>query len=149
MSDEKKPEARLTREDAEVLIASPGLWGRSEQGPMAYALLAHFDATEAAIAAQRKEIERLRKAAVALYYAAYWHADRPVDEAALWMALRDAAEIPPGHTASVLGPDRSGETVERLAGALRRIRAWDHMDTAADGAFWRAEIDKLLEEVGE
>jgi hypothetical protein len=57
--DDPKPEARLTREDAEVLIASPGLWGRSEQGPMAYALLAHFDATEAAIAAQRKEIERL------------------------------------------------------------------------------------------
>ena len=61
MSDAPKPEARLTREDAEVLIASPGLWGRSEQGPMAYALLAHFDATEAAIAAQRKEIERLRE----------------------------------------------------------------------------------------
>ena len=101
MSDEKKPEARLTRENAEVLIASPGLWGRSEQGPMAYALLAHFDATEAAIAAQRKEIERLR------------------------------------------------ETVKRLAAALREIRAWDHMDTAADGAFWRAEIDKLLEEAGE
>lgn len=27
---------------------------------------------------------------------------------------------------------------------LRRIRRWDHMDTAADGAYWRAEIDRAL-----
>jgi hypothetical protein len=34
----------------------------------------------------------------------------------------------------------------RLAGAwqlLKRIHEWDHMDTAADGSYWRAEIEKL------
>lgn len=27
---------------------------------------------------------------------------------------------------------------------LKSIRAWDHMDTAADGAFWRGEIDRVV-----
>lgn len=27
---------------------------------------------------------------------------------------------------------------------LRRISSWDHMDTAADGAYWRGEIEKVL-----
>ena len=27
---------------------------------------------------------------------------------------------------------------------LRRIRAWDHLDTAGDGAFWKREIDALF-----
>jgi hypothetical protein len=49
----------------------------------------------------------LKKAAEALYFAAHWHADRPVDESALWTALRDAARIEPGQTAARLGPDRS------------------------------------------
>jgi hypothetical protein len=147
MSDAPKPEARLTREDIHGL--KQNMVVASDAGDIWDDDFKDANALADECLAQREEIERLRKAAVALYYAAYWHADRPVDEAALWMALRDAAEITPGHTASVLGPDRSGETVERLAGALRRIRAWDHMDTAADGAFWRAEIDKLLEEAGE
>lgn len=27
---------------------------------------------------------------------------------------------------------------------LRRLREWDHMDTAADGSYWRGEIDRAL-----
>jgi hypothetical protein len=33
---------------------------------------------------------------------------------------------------------------ERLRALLRRLYEWDHMDSAADGAFWRSEIDKAL-----
>jgi hypothetical protein len=33
-----------------------------------------------------------------LYYAAVWSADRPVDEAKLWTAVRDAAGFPPGQS---------------------------------------------------
>lgn len=42
-----------------------------------------------------------------LYFAGYWHCDRPVDEKALWQAVRDAARIPPGMTGYTLGEDRS------------------------------------------
>lgn len=40
--------------------------------------------------------DRLREAVRSLYYAARWNADRPVDEAALWEAVRDAAGFEPG-----------------------------------------------------
>ena len=33
---------------------------------------------------------------------------------------------------------------ERLRLLLQRLYAWDHMDSAADGVFWRSEIDKAL-----
>jgi hypothetical protein len=32
---------------------------------------------------------------------------------------------------------------------LRRIRAWDMLDTAADGAFWKREIDALTKALGD
>lgn len=41
-------------------------------------------------------LQDLRKAVEKLYYAAVWHADRPVDEVALWVAVRDAAGFKPG-----------------------------------------------------
>ena len=34
---------------------------------------------------------------------------------------------------------------ERLRALLLRIRDWDHMDTAGDGAYWRSEINKALQ----
>jgi hypothetical protein len=34
---------------------------------------------------------------------------------------------------------------ERLRGLLLRIRAWDHLDGAADGSFWKREIDAAME----
>lgn len=37
---------------------------------------------------------------------------------------------------------------DRPAGELlKRIREWDHLDTAADGPFWRREIDRVLAQV--
>jgi predicted nucleic acid-binding Zn-ribbon protein len=32
--------------------------------------------------------------------------------------------------------------IERLRGLLKRIGEWDMLDVAADGAYWRSEIDK-------
>jgi hypothetical protein len=55
----------------------------------------------------------LANAVEALYYAAYWHADRPVDEAKLWTAVRDAANFIPGHATRALGPDRSTAAEEK------------------------------------
>lgn len=42
--------------------------------------------------------DKLIEAVRALYYAGVWHCDRPVDEAALWEAVRDAAGFEPGHS---------------------------------------------------
>src|ERR1039458_10061092 len=49
---------------------------------------------------------KMKSAIERLYFAANWHPDRVVDAAALWSAVRDAAGIAPGQTASRLGPDR-------------------------------------------
>jgi hypothetical protein len=44
------------------------------------------------------EFDKLQYAVRNLYYAAVWHADRPVDEVALWTAVRDAAGFKPGNS---------------------------------------------------
>lgn len=44
------------------------------------------------------EFDKLQYAVRNLYYAAVWHADRPVDEQALWTAVRDAAGFKPGNS---------------------------------------------------
>jgi hypothetical protein len=58
-------------------------------------------------AALSQQAEPLVAAVRALYFAGYWHCDRPVDERSLWVAVRDAAGIEPGQTANTLGPDRT------------------------------------------
>lgn len=52
------------------------------------------------------DLERMRAAIVAVYFAAYWTADRDCDEAKLWIELREAAGITPGQTRAVLGDPR-------------------------------------------
>lgn len=47
-------------------------------------------------ACDAREINALRSAAGAIYDAGYWTCDRPVDETALWEALRDALGRAPG-----------------------------------------------------
>jgi hypothetical protein len=50
----------------------------------------------------------LVKAVRAIYFAAYWHPDRPLKhEEWLWTTLRDAAGITPGESSKQLGPDQS------------------------------------------
>lgn len=71
----------------------------------------------------------LANAVEALYYAAYWHADRKVDEAALWTAVRDLANIAPGYTSARLGPDQSarpevGTPLPLLKAILDEFRRW-------------------------
>lgn len=36
------------------------------------------------------------------------------------------------------------ERIATLTGLLERIRQWDHLDTAGDGAYWKREIDGVL-----
>lgn len=65
----------------------------------------------------------LKAAVIALYYSAYWHADRTVDEAFFWGAVRDAAEITPGKSAERLGPDRTPPKAFKEIGILHRPRS--------------------------
>ena len=55
----------------------------------------------------------LKRAVHELYFAADWHADRPVDEAALWSAVRDAAGIEPGHAPVPLGIAPAAKSLAR------------------------------------
>lgn len=69
--------------------------------------MSEFVWTEDRINKMVARLENLTGAVRELYFSAYWHADRPVDEAALWTAVRDAAGIQPGQTRALLGEDRS------------------------------------------
>jgi hypothetical protein len=105
-------------------------------------ILAHDAALRAALAAKTKENkqqkywhgqavkmfhaaeEKLKKAEEAterLYFAANWHPDRTVDADALWSAIRDAAGITPGQTASRVGPDRGCEQRNAAEARLSEI----------------------------
>jgi chromosome segregation ATPase len=68
-----------------------------------------FDALADEIAALRAALKKAEEAIERLYFAANWHPDRTVDADALWSAIRDAAGITPGQTASRVGPDRGCE----------------------------------------
>jgi hypothetical protein len=43
-----------------------------------------------------EELRRLRTAITAVYFAGKWSCHRPVDEAALWEAVRDALNLEAG-----------------------------------------------------
>ena len=43
-----------------------------------------------------EKLKRLRTAVTALYFAGKWSSHKPVDEAALWDAVRDALELEAG-----------------------------------------------------
>lgn len=38
------------------------------------------------------------------------------------------------------------EIIDRLEGLLLCIRQWDMLDVAADGPYWKSEIDKVLKQ---
>jgi hypothetical protein len=61
------------------------------------------------------EFDILQDAVKNLYYSAVWHADRPVDEAVLWTAVRDAAGLTPGRPKEIVFEGiRAAYTVDRL-----------------------------------
>lgn len=41
-------------------------------------------------------------------------------------------------------PDTRAALVERLLDVVKRIRQWDHLDTAGDGPYWKRELDAVL-----
>ena len=76
------------------------------------------------------EGEALQTAALALYMAGRWSCDRPVNEAALWTALRDALGLAPG-TATQAGIASPVVSVRRQEIAREKVldeldRAWLH-----------------------
>jgi hypothetical protein len=78
------------------------------------------------------------KAAVAnVYYAATWHADRPVDEAGLWTALRDAADFAPGKSPKELPylGVRAEFPIDRLRILANTIRKSNDFSTEQVHAF--------------
>lgn len=58
------------------------------------------------VAAAEASAAALRNAVSAVYYAAHWTPDRPVDAAKLWTDLRDAAGFEPGRAPS---PEAAGK----------------------------------------
>lgn len=94
----------------EAMIDSCGDYEKAYQWRGRFAEFAR--GLERELAASRSERGTLATAVEALYFSAYWHPDRKVDEQTLWTAVRDAAGIAPGQTAERLGVDR---TKHRLA----------------------------------
>ena len=78
---------------------------------------------------------KMKSAIERLYFAANWHPDRVVDAAALWSAVRDAAGIAPGQTASRLGPDRGCVTAAeaKLKKAEEKNKQLRHLLQLATG----------------
>lgn len=55
-----------------------------------------------------KQQKELQIAIEALYYSAYWASDRlsPEEEQKLWVAVRDAAQLPAGESLARIGPSK-------------------------------------------
>jgi hypothetical protein len=70
------------------------------------------------------EFDILKDAVKNLYYSAVWHADRTVDEAALWTAVRDAAGLTPGRSPKeiVFEGVRSAYDLQRIRLLASKIR---------------------------
>lgn len=77
---------------------------------------------ESELAAWREKHERLSAAALAIYWAGHWTCDRPVAEDRLWIALRDALELPPG-----TAPKPSGEWAPTQTRPAAQVRPAVHV----------------------
>src|SRR5208282_5262680 len=84
--------------------------------------------TEEQAEEQRSKFEVLRDAVRNLYYSAVWHADRPVDEAEKWTAVRDACGFPKGNSPKELPYDGV-----RLDYPTARLRLLGRLVTKAKG----------------
>lgn len=91
------------------------------------------------IAALRAEAERLRSWSKSAQEA-FERGHRLEDEVERYQTLlRETLEIWHDEEAKLRAEN------ERLRTLLQRLYEWDHMDSAADGVFWRSEIDKVLD----
>lgn len=82
-------------------------------------------------ATNEAQLALLRNAVEALYYAGVWHADRTVDEQALWTAVRDAAGFRPGKSPkeTQFGGIRATYGIDRLRQLAGKARADRHSAT--------------------
>jgi hypothetical protein len=84
--------------------------------------------------------DRLFYAVKDLYYAAVWHADRPVDEQLLWTTVRDLAGFEPGKSPKELPFDGI-----RVSYDVDRLRQIGHLVSAKKGReFGTTETRALL-----
>jgi|SRR6516165_2861701 hypothetical protein len=61
-----------------------------------------------------------------LYYAGVWHCDRPVDEAKLWTAVRDAAGFEQGKSPrEIVRPASRDEDLRELLEATQDYYDWN------------------------
>jgi len=72
------------------------------------------------------------------------HVVEPQDVLNLVTAYRDLQEKHKRLNEACDVFEKNSEDACELESLLRRIRAWDHMDTALDGGYWKSEIDKLV-----
>lgn len=84
--------------EAAAILRTPP---RSDARPVS-STVAHAEALDW-LEDTRRKLSALTEAVRALYFAAHWHPDRPVDERALWTAVRDAAGFTPGASSAHLG----------------------------------------------
>lgn len=86
------------------------------------------------------DFDKLQYAVKNLYYSAVWHADRPVDEQALWTEVRDAAALTPGRS-----PKEIVFEGIRVSYSIDRLRQIGHLVSAKKGReFGTAETRALL-----
>jgi hypothetical protein len=87
------------------------------------------------------EFDILKDAVKNLYYSAVWHADRSVDEKALWTAVRDAAGFAPGRS-----PEEIVFEGIRASYNVDRLRQIGHLVSAAKNGkeFGTAETRAFL-----
>jgi hypothetical protein len=86
------------------------------------------------------EFDKLQYAVKNLYYSAVWHPDRPVDEQALWTAVRDAAGFAPGKS-----PEEVLFEGIRVSYPVDRLRQIGHLVSAKSGKeFGTAETRAFL-----
>jgi hypothetical protein len=113
-------------------------------------------------AGEREEVERLRERIAVMDKRYADMTELSIDQSRFLFALAKGNPIPErgmdlharrlaleaSERAAALEASHAALQVklDAVAGLLRRISGWDHMDTAADGAYWLAEIAAALAE---
>src|SRR5579863_4751438 len=99
------------------------------------------------------EFDILKDAVKNLYYSAVWHPDRPVDEQALWTAVRDAAGFTPGRSPEPVPFDgiQTSYTVDRLRQighlvSAKKGREFGTVETRAMLLLYGTELRDRLDE---
>lgn len=108
----------------------------------------YFNATQR-LSAELAEANRRLSESVAMHDAVRERLTAQRDEARAECAVRDAyvTQVKADRYAVEQAHAESVAYAEALEALLHRLRAWDHFDGAADGTYWRSQIDAVLKSV--